>query len=87
MVEKKIAFLATLKVGKLHAYYGIDADEKIPKALLRKTVTAAKHPGSKFVNPTKVGKKNLTVPKTKDASDKLEREARFPLIASGWKKK
>lgn len=87
MVEKKVAFVATLRVGRLHQYYGIDPDKRIPKVLLRKTVAAAKHPGSKYTNPTKVGKKNLTVPKTKDAADKLEREARFPLIASGWKKK
>ena len=87
MVEKTVKFLATLKTGVLHKYYEIPPDKHIPKALLKKTVAAAKHPGSKFTNPTKVGKKNLTVPKTKEAADKLEREARFPLIAASWKKK
>ena len=87
MVEKSIRFLATIKKGKLHSFYGISPDEKIPKTLLKKTVTAAKKPGSSFKNPTSVGKKTIHIPKTKAAATKLEREAEFPLISSKWKKR
>ena len=87
MTEKKVAFLAHLKKGRLHSFYGIPAGEKIPVTLLKKTVTAAKKPGSSFTNPTSKGKRIIHIPKSKACATKLEREAQFPLDTARWKKK